>query len=410
MSALSWAIVTATIVFIITRPWRLNSVWWALLGAGGLVAAGAIGPWNALGAVRHGFDVYLFLIGMVALSEFARRDGLFDWVAAQAARIAGTSRLRLFIIVYGVGAVTTTFFSNDATIVVLTPAVIATLRRFDTSPVPYVVACALIANAASFVLPISNPSNLLVYASGMPRIGPWLSMFALPSLVAIVVTFASAAWWFRRDLRGDATQSTPASIAHPSTFGIVILLLSAATIISMSAHAGPLGATTFGCAALAWIFVIASGRKTAFRSIWNVSWPIVALTAALFVVVGAIGNSGLYAATQSLIEWCARLGWPLAPVAVGLATGLASNVVTNLPVALNLGETLPAMHAASPVTSAALVGVNLGPNLSINGSLATILWLAILQREQIPMRASTFFKLGVAITVPALILTGLTIR
>ena len=105
---------------------------------------------------------------------------------------------------YGVGVATTALLSNDATIVVVTPAVIGALRRYDAPPLPYVVACALVANAASFLLPISNPSNLLVYAGRMPPLGEWLQAFALPSLAAIVVTFAVACWFFRRDLGGVA--------------------------------------------------------------------------------------------------------------------------------------------------------------------------------------------------------------
>jgi arsenical pump membrane protein len=95
---------------------------------------------------------------------------VFAWAAVRAIRIAGRSRRRLFATVYGVGILTTALLSNDA------------------SPLPYALACALVANAASFVLPISNPSNLLVFAGHMPPLAAWLAAFALPSIVAIALT------------------------------------------------------------------------------------------------------------------------------------------------------------------------------------------------------------------------------
>ena len=156
----------------------------------------------AFAAAARGTDVYLFLIGMMGIAAYAHINGIFDRVAALTVRIAGTSRIRLLALIYVAGIVTTAFFSNDATIVVLTPAVIDALRRYDCSPVPYVVACALIANAASFLLPISNPSNLLVFAGHMPALGAWLRVFALPSIAAIGVTFAVLVWFYRRELRG----------------------------------------------------------------------------------------------------------------------------------------------------------------------------------------------------------------
>jgi len=132
----------------------------------------AIAPHDALGALARGLDVYAFLIGMLALAEFAKLEGVFDWAASHAVRAAGTSSLRLFAIIYGVGILTTALLSNDATIVVLTPAVIVALRRTDAPALPYLFACAFIANAASFILPISNPSNLLVFGVRCRAWGP----------------------------------------------------------------------------------------------------------------------------------------------------------------------------------------------------------------------------------------------
>jgi arsenical pump membrane protein len=149
----------------------------------------------AVEGMGKGVDVYLFLTGMMLLAELARQEGLFDWLAARAASMARGSATRLFGLVYCVGIVVTVFLSNDATAVVLTPAVAAVARAANVElPLPYLFICAFIANAASFVLPISNPANLVIYASHMPPLLQWLPRFALPSLLSIGVTYAVLRW------------------------------------------------------------------------------------------------------------------------------------------------------------------------------------------------------------------------
>src|SRR5262249_40016272 len=151
-----------------------------------LVATSLV-PWRAaVGAVAQGTDVYLFLIGMMLLAELARAEGLFDWLAALATRAARGSPRRLFLLLYAVGIAVSVVLSNDAPAVVLTPAVYAAARSTRAAPLPFLLICAFIANAASFVLPISNPANLVVFDGHMPALLQWLEQFALPSAVSIV--------------------------------------------------------------------------------------------------------------------------------------------------------------------------------------------------------------------------------
>jgi arsenical pump membrane protein len=339
---------------------------------------------------------------MMGLAGYAQLTGVFDWIAARAVRIAGTSRFRLFALVYATGIVTTAFFSNDATIVVLTPAVIGALRRYDASPVPYVVACALIANAASFVLPISNPSNLLVFASRTPALAAWLRAFALPSLAAVGVTFVVVAFFYRRDLRGQAAAVDTSRVNTPGAAPVALLTASAVIIVAVSAFAGPLGTATFACALAVWLVTLARDRSGARAIVTEIAWNVVALTATLFVIIDAIDNAGGFAATRTALAWCAALGTPWASLATGFLTGVAANIVNNLPVGLNLGTTLPAMHATAQMTQAALIGVNLGPNATVIGSLATLLWLRILKRNEIVVSPLAFARVGILATVPAL--------
>src|ERR1700689_394394 len=193
-------IVGGSIALMLTRPRGIPEVWWISGGAFLLIALRLVPLRLAGQGVAKGSDVYLFLIGMMLLSELAREQGVFDWAAAVAVRGAKGSCSRLFLLVYSVGTLVTIFMSNDATAVVLTPAILTAVRKAKVSPLPYLFVCALIANAASFVLPISNPANLVVFHTGMPPLWTWLADFGVPSLLSILVTFLVMRLLFRDEL------------------------------------------------------------------------------------------------------------------------------------------------------------------------------------------------------------------
>src|SRR6516165_2136164 len=177
----AWSITGFATAGVIIRPFRLPEAIWALAGAVALVLFGFL-TWDAaLAGIEKGIDVYLFLIGMMLIAELARLEGLFDYLAALAVEYSHGSPQRLFLLIYLVGTLVTVFLSNDATAIVLTPAVYAATRAADAEPLPYLFVCAFVANAASFVLPISNPANLAIFGRATPNLAEWLSRFALPS-------------------------------------------------------------------------------------------------------------------------------------------------------------------------------------------------------------------------------------
>src|ERR1700710_2684826 len=205
-----WAVAAVSTLGVIVRPFKLPEAVWAVLGALALCGFGML-PWSeALHAIGKGIDVYLFLLGMMTASELARKEGLFDYLAAHTAKRAAGSAKRLFFLMYCVGTVVTTFMSNDATAVVLTPAVLAVARAVKAEkPSPHLYICAFIANAASFVLPISNPANLVIFDSHMPPLLQWLSQYTLPSLIAIGTTGCILWLTQRKALRGNIETNIP---------------------------------------------------------------------------------------------------------------------------------------------------------------------------------------------------------
>ena len=208
----AWSIIVAATAGVIIRPFRLPEAIWAVLGAGALVLLGLL-PWqDALTGIEKGVDVYLFLIGMMLIAELARLEGLFDYLAALAVEYAGGSPQRLFLLIYIVGTVVTVLLSNDATAIVLTPAVYAATRAAGAKPLPYLFVCAFIANAASFVLPISNPANLVVFGARMPQLTEWLRLFALPSAASILLTYIVLRLTQHRALKEETIAR---SVPHP---------------------------------------------------------------------------------------------------------------------------------------------------------------------------------------------------
>ncbi|EZP57318.1 arsenic transporter [Sphingomonas sp. RIT328] len=398
------AICAAATAGVIVRPFRWPEAVWAVGGALLLLAFGLIAPANAWAAVLKGSDVYLFLIGMMLLSEAARTHGVFDWVAHRAAAGAKGSAVQLFTLVFLVGVAVTTFLSNDATAVVLTPAVYAVAQRAKVKPLPLLFACALVANAASFVLPISNPANLVLYASDLPRLGAWLAAFALPSLLAIGATYAGLRWLFRSDLSGSAEQGESVALEGNGRVALAGIGATAVLLTVASALGWDLGWPTFGAGVATALAVQLRARQSPLPLVKGVSWLVLLLVAGLFVMVEALAETGLIGWLAGQLSAAAAQDPRLAAAGAGGLLAVGANLVNNLPAGLIAAQTIAAAHPPALIVDALLIGVDLGPNLSITGSLATILWLIAIRREGEDVTFGQFLRVGVLTTVPALIL------
>ncbi|MDN3567137.1 arsenic transporter [Paeniroseomonas aquatica] len=402
----TWGIAAAATAGVILRPFGWPEFVWAAAGAILLVLLGLL-PWpEALAGVARGTDVYLFLVGMMLLAELARQEGLFDWLAARAARLAKGSATRLFTLVFAVGTLVTAFLSNDATAVVLTPAVAAVARAAKAqNPLPYLLVCAFIANAASFVLPISNPANLVIYGRQMPPLLDWLPRYALPSLAAILATYAVLWLTQRQALRAPvATDIAVPTLSPGGRMAALGILGTAAVLLTASALGADLGLPTFlaGLAAAGLVLLRSDcGPLTVLRGI---AWGVLPLVAGLFVLVEALQRTGVTAVLAGLLQDLVRHSVTEATWIAGGALAIGTNLVNNLPAGLVAGRVVELAQVPEPVRAAVLIGVDLGPNLSVTGSLATILWLIALRREGVVVTAWQFLKLGALVMPPALIL------
>jgi len=343
---LVWLIALTSIALMLVRPRGLPEYVWICGGALLLVAARLLPARAALDAVREGLDVYLFLTGMMLLAELAREEGVFVWVADIAVQHARGSPGRLFFWVYLVGTVVTVLLSNDATAVVLTPAVLAAVRRAKVEPRPHLLACALVANAASFVLPIANPANLVVFGSQLPALGRWLGMFLLPSAAAIVATFVCLLWLWRKRLRGRAAPvEEPYRLQGAGWLALAGIGVAAVALLVSSGLGIPLGAPTCGAGVLALALVAIRDRRAPKTAVCSVTWSVLPLVAGLFTIVEALNRAGMMRMTRAGLEWLARTPDGAGKLAGGFGVAALSNLMNNLPAGLAAGTALRQMDS-----------------------------------------------------------------
>ena len=388
-------IVAASILLMLLRLRNIPEVYWVGAGALLLVITGLI-PLSLAGrAVAKGTDVYLFLAGMMLLSEIAREQGVFDWIASVAVHHARGSGPRLFALLYLSGIAVTVCLSNDATAIVLTPAVLASIRRARVNPLPFLFACAMIANAASFVLPISNPANLVVFHNGMPPLGRWLAAFLLPSLFSILVTWIVLRLYFRRELTSAVDASSdPVTLTTDGKLVLLGLALVVAVLLTASALGEDLGLPTFVASVVITVTLLIRTRSSPAPILKQISWSTIALVAQLFILVEALESIGALTFTQHALLAAQHFTAPIAALAVGFTVGIANNLTNNLPLGLIAANTLTLTHTQGLLRDVTLIAVDLGPNLSVTGSLATILWLLALRREGLNVTFLDFLKAG----------------
>jgi arsenical pump membrane protein len=401
-------IVGISIALMLIRPRNVPEVYWIGAGVIALLLLRLVSWKMAARAAEKALDVCLFLVGMMLLSELAREHGVFDWLSWVAVRSADGSCARLFALVYGVGMLVTIFMSNDATAVVLTPAILTAVRKAKVQSLPYLFVCAFIANAASFVLPISNPANLVVFHNNMPPLARWLVSFGVPSLLSIGATFAVLRWIFREELRARIECEVEAQpLRGDGQLVLTGLGAMVAVLLLASAFGKDLGLPTCIVALVITAVVSIKARNSPVRLFREISWETLVLVIGLFVMVDAMESIGAMHVTQKWLLWAERLGVWSGTLITGFAIGIANNLVNNLPLGLIAGSTLQAAHVKGLLANAVLIGVDLGPNLSITGSLATILWLIALRKEKLEVSFWSFLKVG-AVAMPVALFISLT--
>ncbi|GGM15402.1 arsenic transporter [Streptomyces fumigatiscleroticus] len=388
------------LVFAVVRPRGLPEAVAAVPAACLAVAVGAVPPRQAWEQTRELLPVVGFLALVLVLAHLCAEEGLFEAAGAAVARWCGGRPQRLLAGVFSVAAAVTAVLSLDATVVLLTPVVFATAARAGARARPHVYATAHLANSASLLLPVSNLTNLLAFDAGGLTFTRFAAVMALPWLAAIAVEYAAFRAFFRADLAVPAASGTPGKGPDVPLFTLVVLALTLAGFAVTS-----LAGLEPAWAALGGVLVLGGRallrRRTAPRELIGAASPLFCLfVLALGIVVKGVVDHGLGTGLGRLLPDGDSL-----PALLGVAAVAAvlANVINNLPAVLALLP-LTAPGGPGPVL-AVLLGVNLGPNLTYVGSLATLLWRRILHRHDVRADLGSFTRLGL-VTVPATLLVS----
>lgn len=402
--ALSISVIT--LVLIMLRPKPLNEGTAAAIGACLMLICGQVLPQQLLTVLQEVAPILLFFLGLMLICVAAEKAGFFQWSAYQAVNLAKGKGQFLFFTIFALGTVITAFLSNDATALVLTPIVFTMVSKLKLNPLPYVFTCAFIANTASLLLPVSNPVNLLPFTAFHLTLGEYLRYLLLPSVVGIGVNMLIFRLLFRHEISADFKANTLAYPSRDAFFKYTCLALGfiAVAYLAISVHGLPL----FWAALGGGLLLIGGGlafRRLHLREIGSgISWSILLFIFSLSVVVKGLGNSGVIAAlgnalAQSFPQESFR---GIATVALGNALG--SNLINNWSMMMVSVSSLGSAHPlpAPNFIYAAILGADLGPNLTIVGSLSSMLWLIILRQRGLDIRPRQYFRVGLLLTPPLL--------
>ena len=392
MVVLAWAVV---------RPWGWPEAVVAVPAAGLLIGSGASTLGSARAEAERLGPVIGFLAAVLVLAQLCDTEGVFRACGAWMARAATGRPYTLLGWVFATASVITAVLSLDATVVLLTPVVFATAARLGARPKPHVYACAHLSNTASLLLPVSNLTNLLAFAASGLSFTRFAALMAVAWVVAIGVEYVVLRRFFGRDLAAGAVQAAgaPGTQVQEASEAPVFALVTVACTLGGFVLASALGVNPVW-AALAGAVVL-TGRALAQRRTTVVTvarataMPFLAFVLALGIVVRAVIDNGLGRALAHLVP--SGTGLPALLGIAALAAVLA-NVINNLPAVLVL---LPLTTPSGPgAVLAVLLGVNIGPNLTYAGSLATLLWRRIVHEHDTDVDLGEFTRLGL-LTVPA---------
>jgi len=414
----AFLIFAATLALVIWQPRGLGIGWSAAGGAIAALLAGVIQlgdiptvwhiVWNATGA----------FIAVIVISLLLDKAGFFEWAALHVARWGGGHGRRLFLLLVLLGAAVAALFANDGAALILTPIVVAMLAALRFPPkatLAFVMAAGFIADTASLPLVVSNLVNIVssdYFDIGFAR---YASVMGPVNLVSVAATLAALAWFFRKEIPAhyDVTQlRRPEDAIHDrATFfaGWWVLALLLVGFFWLDQAGIPISAVAAAGAVLL-LAVAARGHRISTRAVLRgAPWQVVVFSLGMYLVVYGLRNAGLTGYLTALLDRCAEHGVWGAALGTGFITAILSSVMNNMPTVLVGALAIDASSAQGVVREAMIyanvIGADLGPKITPIGSLATLLWLHVLASKDIRISWGYYFRVGIVLTLPILLVT-----
>lgn len=386
-------------VLVALGPRRIPAWIWPCAGALVLVALRAESLPSAVLSITSKWNVLVFIAALMLISAAADESGLFGWIAGVIVARANGSRAKLFTYLFLCGALLTIVMSNDTTAVVFTPIVYRAVSTRGLTALPFLYACTFVADTASFGFPFSNPANILVLPR--PELIQFIVHLTIPMLVAVALNLAIFRFVFRRALEGDYSFALPPPLDARTRNVLIAMALVALSYFLAVGFDIPLGPV----AMLGALIVLVAARANPRAVIARVSWTTVVLLCGLFVLLDAVEHRGAIVWALRGLHDAAHSGAVGEILVAAFGAAVASNLINNLPVA-SMSGTIVAQTGHS-LAYPFIAGVDIGPNLSTTGSLATILWLSIVRERGFHVSAREYARLGLCVVPPTLVFTCL---
>lgn len=408
-----------TLYLVIARPRNLDTGVAALAGAVLALLAGVITLADVKTVGGIVWDATFALIAIVIISVVLDQAGFFRWTALQMARRAGGNGRTIFMAVILLGAVVSTLFTNDATVLILTPIVFEMLTAlgFDHRAIlPYMMACGFVADAMSIPLVVSNLTNMIAARYFDLGFGRFALLMLLPSLACLAATALVLRWYYRREIPEVYDQTVvpePASaIRDPFLFRVGAGVLGAMVVaffLNSTFLSLPVSFVIAGGAAVLLLATLKNRIVQPVLVLRQAPWHVVIFALGMYLVVYGLGNAGLTAWLAGLLAGLAEAGTGAAVIGTGSIVALLSSVMNNLPGVMLGSLAVSAAGVTGPMREAMVlanvVGSDIGPKLTPIGSLATLIWLHSLQLKGMRITWQYYLKVGLVITPPVLLVS-----
>jgi len=407
-----------TLTLVIWQPKGLGVGWSATLGAVLALVFGVVSLHDIPAVWAIIWNATATFIALIIISLLLDEAGFFEWAALHVARWARGDGRRLFAFMVLLGAAVSALFANDGAALILTPIVMSMLLALRFSPaatLAFVMGAGFIADTASLPLVVSNLVNIVSADYFKLGFNAYASVMVPVNLVAVATTLLVLWLYFRRDIplryATDELKLPAMAVRDRATFrvGWVVLLALLASLFVLEPMGIPVSAVAAACAAV--LFAVAArGHVISTRRVLREApWQIVVFSLGMYLVVYGLRNAGLTDSLVAALNWLAGHGLWAASLGTGLIAALLSSVMNNLPSVLIGALSIHASEAQGVVREAMIyanvIGCDLGPKITPIGSLATLLWLHVLARKGVFIGWGYYFKVGLLLTVPVLLVT-----
>ncbi len=415
---LALAIFVATITLVIWQPKGLGIGWSALGGAVVALLVGVVSLSDVPVVWGIVWNATATFVAIIIVSLLLDEAGFFEWAARHVARWAGGHGHRLFVLIVLLGAAVSALFANDGAALILTPIVIAMLRALgyrDRATLAFVMAAGFVADTASLPLIVSNLVNIVSADFFGIGFADYASVMVPVDLASIGATLIVLLLYFRRDVPADynvAQLRAPAdAVRDRATFraGWVVLAALLAGFFLLEPIGIPVSAVAAAGAVLL-LVVAGRGRVIETRKVLRgAQWQVVIFSLGMYLVVYGLRNAGLTDHLAGLLDRTAQGGVWGAAFGTGIIAALLSSVMNNMPTVLVGALSIDATHATGAIKDAMIyanvIGCDLGPKITPIGSLATLLWLHVLEQKGIRIGWGYYFRIGATLTIPVLLVT-----